>query len=698
MAPGDVTAQSFSSRKVCLARAREHIANHAYAAAEQTLTRGREQWPDLSFDSEWLTVLGHAAWRRNRKREAVGLLRRAAREEDAHVEARFLLGRVLADCGMFDRGVEVLRKVADDAEGLVPYRAHALSALCVAYAAMGLNKSSQEAIEKAAAFGLVSAQLLADEGYRLLRIGAFKEAEVQLAKALQIDATCEDAFERLAGALYVQGKLDSAMEVLAYAIEQSAEHLPLHQLMGEVHVSRNKHREASAFFKHAVEISPDGDNVDELLYLQGRALHRAGFSEQALACFRQMLERRPRSSLVPEVQARVNALGAARKGARTRRLENFPRVLQKRSYCAPNTLANVLRYIGQPATQEDVAARILRSGSTRWPDLMDFVSEQKGIAWRLVKGSIDLIREMIDKGVPVVTTEYHGLSGHMLAVIGYDDAGELIIAQDPNYIEPVEISYTAFRKSWLHDDALCLLIVPQGKSSLLPPPLEPAKDAARGILDLLRTHNAGNLSQATELAQRLHELDKTLLTPLRVLAEISLEAKAEAELRGYCEAALKVSPDCFWARRHLAAATLLANKLEAALQQFRQALALYRDDHLLMITVAELFIALNQKRPGRAMLARILEEDPQYRRARLRLAQELAEVDKPAAVWHARVLVELDSADTQARELLAQLAGETAVREIASDAKKDAPAARTQAAPEGAPTSSEEEFEVEEDE
>ena len=112
--------------------------------------------------------------------------------------------------------------------------------------------------------------------------GAFKEAEVQLAKALQIDATCEDAFERLAGVLYVQGKLDSAMEVLAYAIEQSAEHLPLHQLMGEVHVTRNKHREAAAFFKHAAEISPDGDNVDELLSGLDGVLVAPGFGERGI--------------------------------------------------------------------------------------------------------------------------------------------------------------------------------------------------------------------------------------------------------------------------------------------------------------------------------------------------------------------------------------------------------------------------------
>ena len=59
--PGDITAQSFSSRKVCIARAREHIANHAYAAAEQALARGLHQWNDLDFDPEWLAISGHGA-------------------------------------------------------------------------------------------------------------------------------------------------------------------------------------------------------------------------------------------------------------------------------------------------------------------------------------------------------------------------------------------------------------------------------------------------------------------------------------------------------------------------------------------------------------------------------------------------------------------------------------------------------------
>lgn len=700
--PGDITAQSFSSRKVCLARAREHIANHAYAAAEQTLRRGAQQWSDLEFDPEWLTVLGHVAWRRERKRQAIGLLRRAAGDPDAHVEARFLLGRVLLDCGLFERGIAVLRAVADDENQLVPYRAHAQSALCAAYAAMGLNKSSQDAIERAAAFSLVSAQLLADEGYRLLRVGGFKEAEVQLAKALQIDATCEEAFERLAGALYIQGKLDSALEVLAYAIEQSQEFVPLYKLMGEVHVTRNKHREAAAFFKRGLEISPDGDAADQLLYLQARALHRAGFSDQALVSFRELAQRFPRSDLVAEANARAAALNQPKKGAKTRRLENFPRVLQKRAFCAPNTLANVLRFMGRPTQQEDVAARVMRGGSSHWPELFDFCAIQKGIVSRAFIGSLDLVRDMIDKGVPLVTSEHQGLTGHMLAIIGYDDAAEVIIAQDPNFVEPVEISFREFDRAWIHDDRLCLVLVPEGKANLLPTLAEPAQDFARRLIDLLRLAAAGASEKLAAEATSLHEAAPALLTPLRVLAEIALETRAAAELREVCEAALKREPRCFWAKRHLAAAWLIEQMPQKALEAFRRLAREERNDTPLLISLAELELGLGNRTRGLALLRLALEQDPQLRAPRMRLTEILAESNRDAAIWHSRLLVEYDPNDAAAKELFKKLAGEGAARELEAAARKAAEASVKQApaqpAPNGSPTSTEDEFEVELDE
>ena len=70
MATRDVTAEMFSSRKVCLARAREHLGNRAYVAARQTLSRGARQWPQFEFSHEFRTLLGHSAWRQGCLRAA----------------------------------------------------------------------------------------------------------------------------------------------------------------------------------------------------------------------------------------------------------------------------------------------------------------------------------------------------------------------------------------------------------------------------------------------------------------------------------------------------------------------------------------------------------------------------------------------------------------------------------------------------
>lgn len=308
MAAGDVTAESFSSRKVCLARAREHLNNRAFRAARNTLEKGLRQWPAMSFEHEYLTLMGHTAWRQRCLKEARRYLHLAARQEDCHVEARFLLGRALLDSQRVEDAVRVLDAVLQDEDELVPYRVHAGGALSVAYSALGLNKSSQDALEKSASFGLISAQLLADEGYRLMRIGAYPEAEVQLAKGLQVDATCEDAFFRLSTALMIQNKLDPALEVLAYGIEQSPENVSFYELMSRMYESRGQHKEAAAFLKRSLEVSPECDGADYIRFELAASLYHAGRAEAATMAFRDMLAQHPRSELRRTAQARLAAL------------------------------------------------------------------------------------------------------------------------------------------------------------------------------------------------------------------------------------------------------------------------------------------------------------------------------------------------------------------------------------------------------
>lgn len=671
MAPSDVTAQSFSSRKVCLARAREHLANRAYKSARQTLERGLQQWPDLSFDHEYLTVLGHVAYRQGRYREARGLLNRAVLNPDCHVEARFLLGRALLESGRVEDAIRVLEEILQDTEGLVPYRVHAGGALSVAYSALGLNKGSQDALEEAAKFGLISAQLLADEGYRLMRVGAYPEAEVQLAKGLQVDSTCEDAFFRLCNTLYIQEKSEPAMEVLAYGIEQSPEFVPFYTLMAELYSTRGQYKEAGAFLRRALELVPEADDADDTRFAMAMALQRAGRLEAAIMAYRELLQQSPRTPLKRDAELRLHALEQRAKDARSARLNNFPRKLQKRAYCAPNTLANVLSFVGVRSTQDEVAARVFRGASTRWPEMFDYLKDIEGIAFRGFFGSLEMVKRCIDNGVPVITTEYHGLAGHAIAVIGYDDVGALMIAQDPRFIEPVEIPYAQFEKAWQHDDALCIAVTAADKRKRLPGQSGDEERLVRDFIDLLRKRSDGNHEAALRAAAELAEQAPEKQAPQRIMAELALESRSAEGLKHICQEALKRWPGCFWATRHLGDALQLAGKEADAMAQYIKARRLDRRDHLLAHTMGELLIAGGQRRTGRGYLLAALREEPRFHKARLRLAEDLLESgDKDAAKLHARLLIEFDPDNAAARELLARITGNTVVRNLAEGARK----------------------------
>ena len=667
----DITAQSFSSRKVCLGRAREHLANRAYSSARQTLERGVRQWPDLEFDHEHETVLGSVAYRQGCFREARGLLTRATEDEDCHVEARFLLGRAHMAAGYVEQSIVVLDAILNNEEELVPYRVHAGGALSVAYSAIGLNKSSQDALEIAAGFGLISAQLLADEGFRLMRVGAYPEAEVQLAKGLQVDSTCEDAFFRLCNTLYIQEKIEPAMEVLAYGIEQSPEFAPFYKLMAELYSSRGQFKESGAFLKRAIELKPEADDADELRFMMATALQRAGRIEGAMLGYRDLLKQRPRTSLKFETGLRLKALESRKKDAPAKRLNEFPRKLQKRAYCAPNTLANVLTFAGAPATQDEVAARVFRGAGTHWPEMFDYLKEAGGVAFRGFFGTIDLLKQCIDSRVAVITTEYYGMSGHALAIIGYDDVGQLLIAQDPRFLEPVEIPYAIFEKSWQHDDALCIAVTSAENRKRLPAQSGDEESLVREFIELLRKRNDGNDEATMRAAVELSQQAAEKRAPLRILTETALARRAVKELKQLCEEALRKWPGCFWATRHLGDALWMEDNPDGALGQYRKARKLDRRDQTLLYAMGELLISQGQRRRGRGYLLNALREDPRYHRVRFRLAEDLLETGETTeARFHARLLIEYDPDHAAARELLARITGNTVVRTLAEGAKR----------------------------
>ncbi|MHC4841047.1 MAG: tetratricopeptide repeat protein [Planctomycetota bacterium] len=671
MAAGDITAETFSNRKVCLARAREHLSNRLFESAAKTLSRGLRQWADADLDHNWLTLSGHVALKRGEFKKARRQLSLAIRDEDSHSEAKYLLGNALIALGKYDRAIEVFEQLLGDDKELVPYRVHAGSALSVAYAALGLNKSSQDVLEVAASFDLVSAQLLADEGFRLMRIGAYAEAEVQLAKALQIDPTCEDAFARLANTLMITGKTEPALEVLAYGIEQSQEATIFYRLMAEVYTTRTQHAEASAFIKRAMEISPEADHIPDLRFMLADSLYSAGRTEAAKVVFKTLVDDFPRAEISVNAGHRLNALENADPDAPVSRMQSFPCKLQKRAYCAPNTMANVLAYLGVETSQEEVAARVFRDAGSHWPDIFDYLEGVEGIAFRGYFGSLDLLKKCVAAEIPVITTEHYGQQGHAIAITGYDDVGQLFFAQDPRFIEPAKIPYAEFQPAWLHDDGLCIAIVREADKSKLPAQGGDHERLVRSYLEILRARLDGKTEDAARKAAELSDEAPEKQAPLRILAEISLETRATDQLKVFCEEALKKWPKCFWARRHLGDALWMQDDALGALREYRRARQIDKRDKALSYALGELFLATGNNTHGMAFLMHALAEDPTFHAARLRLARAYkTNRDTEKATYHARLLVEYEPDNTDYREFLALLTGNTAVIAYADAAKQ----------------------------
>lgn len=670
MAAGNITAENFSSRKVCLRRAREHLTNRSYHSANRTLERGQRQWPDLGFDHEWQTLSGHVCLKRGQHKHAKSLLKQALSDGSAHIEARYVLGLNYLATGNAQAAIWHLSKIADDPDQLVPWRCHAGSALCVAYSALGMNRSSQDALENASKFELVSAQLLADEGYRLLRVGAYQEAEVQLARALQIDPTCEEAFLRLGNTLYVQGKTEGALEILAYGLEQSPEYLGFFHLIAEIYNSREQFREAAAFLKQALDASPESDDSDATSFMLSQNIARMGKTDAAIQGFSELIKNHPRSSLRQNVEARIEAL-EHRLDIPRDTLRNFPRRLQRRAYCAPNTLANVLRFCGVDTDQDSVAARIFRKGSSRWPDIVEFLEQVDGIAFRVFRADKESLVSCIHDNIPVITAEHHGLTGHMLAVIGMDAGADLVIAQDPRFLNAVEIPWKLFKRSWDHDDALCIAVTDESHKGKLPDISGNEKQYVEGYIKLCRLSDERQLDDVMYLAAELSELAPDAQAPLRFLAEAALQTKSVPQLREICDEALKKWPDCYWATRFLGDAAFMDDDPASATTQYRKSRKLYSSDPSLWYAEAELHLSNGRRTRGRACLLRALSMDPWMHPARRRLIRDLADNnDNDTALFHARMLVEMEPDSNKNRALMARIVGNTQVRTLADNAKR----------------------------
>ncbi len=111
-------------------------------------------------------------------------------------------------------------------------------------------------------------------------------------------------------------------------------------------------------------------------------------------------------------------------------------VRQHHKTCVPATLSAISRFWGRPTDHLEIAEEICYDGTTShaeraWAESKDWAVREFTVCWTATQA-------LIDRGIPFTLTTRQGESGHLQAVIGYDDARGTIFLRDPTFYHHME--------------------------------------------------------------------------------------------------------------------------------------------------------------------------------------------------------------------------------------------------------------------
>lgn len=230
--------------------------------------------------------------------------------------------------------------------------------------------------------------------------------------------------------------LNRKKEALAF-IEKSVEDLPKNRRMTQTLLS---HLCLAEQWSRVAQMSEDilglveGESSKLFHAVATRAYARLGDKEKA----------REHALEVSESWAeKMSALDVTAKRAR---VEVEP-IAQERNMCVAACVASILKSWG-----EDVDARTIfeemggGEGVANWQ--LDRWLRKRRVFPVDIQFSIEVIRELIDAGFPLLVTRSNVFMGHQELIVGYDDALEEIEALDPMDGLPVHIPYEKLAENY----------------------------------------------------------------------------------------------------------------------------------------------------------------------------------------------------------------------------------------------------------
>ncbi len=158
----------------------------------------------------------------------------------------------------------------------------------------------------------------------------------------------------------------------------------------------------------------------------------------------------------PTTTPPARASGGTKPLPPTAYLDPMTHEYQRLNNCAPVTIAMVLSYYGITTTQYDLAPILKGSNqdrNVRADEIADYLQSVGLGAWLRVNGDMELVRQLVANGIPVVVEQWlerpdDELTGHFRLVRGYDNGAGVMIVND-SYLGPnLRLRYTDFDRMW----------------------------------------------------------------------------------------------------------------------------------------------------------------------------------------------------------------------------------------------------------
>ncbi|AGT32143.1 hypothetical protein M493_09405 [Geobacillus genomosp. 3] len=291
-------------------------------------------------------------------------------------------------------------------------------------------------------------------GYFYMETGDRKQAEHVLRAGLNDPERGDMCYLLLADLYALDGRHDEALA----ALEEGKRRFPQVLAFDAERVRRLRDVRA---YREALMAMEELDRVNPF------HMHRRYFAHMRAELYYRLGEWEKLQSLVreePPLEKTPYARALRRRDERAVALPLVP-VVQKHNYCVPASLEMMLRLLGAPRTQDEVAEHIFDVRGSKLSTTVHYL-EQLGFVCRFFTGSPPRWKRLIDEGVPVLLSVDYEQSSHVQVLFGYDERMQSFYVQDPNFFDPFVVPEEELETWYAGTHYLSIVALPREKAAL----------------------------------------------------------------------------------------------------------------------------------------------------------------------------------------------------------------------------------------